>query len=281
MREIPAREIEHAVRELIRRASFELPPDVIEALSDALEVEKSPLGRETLSKLLENARMARGERLPLCQDCGAALFFLELGQEIHITGGGLYDAVAGGTRQGYKENYLRASMVAGPFSKRENTGDNTPPVIHTRIVPGDRLKISFMPKGGGAENMSRLFMLKPGAGAEGIIESVVMTVREAGGKACPPLIIGVGIGATAETAMTVAKKSLLRPVGQPNADPETAALEKDTLAAVNKLGIGPLGTGGTVTALAAHAEALPCHFASLPVAVSLQCHSARHAEVTL
>jgi len=281
VREIQAQEIERAAKELIRRASFELPPDVLDALVEALEREQSPLGRETLAKLLENARLAREERLPLCQDCGAAEFFLELGQDAHVKGGGLYDAIASGTRQGYRDNYLRASMVACPFSSRENTGDNTPPVIHTDVVPGDRLKISFLPKGGGAENMSRVFMLKPGAGAEGVIESVVATVKEAGGKACPPLVIGLGIGATAETAMTIAKKCLLRPVGRPNADPEVAALEKDVLAAVNKLGIGPLGTGGTVTALAVHAEAMPCHFASLPVAVSLQCHSARRAEVTL
>ena len=245
------------------------------------EHEESPLGRDALSRLLENARLASTERLPLCQDCGAAVFFLELGQEAHITGGSLNGTVAEGTRRGYREHYLRASMVACPFTHRRNTGDNSPPIIHTDIVPGDRLKISFMPKGGGAENMSRLYMLKPGAGITGIIESVVATVKEAGGKACPPLIIGLGIGATAEKAMTEAKRCLLRPVGEPSPDPETAALEKEALAAVNRLGIGPLGMGGTVTALAIHAVALPCHFASLPLAVSLQCHSARHAEAVL
>jgi fumarate hydratase subunit alpha len=280
VREIQAAAVEKAVFELIRRASFELPSDVLTALSAAREREQSPLGREVMGRILENARLAQEERLPLCQDCGAAVFFLDVGQDAHIAGG-LYEAIKAGTSRGYREHYLRASMVACPFSRRENTGDNTPPVIHASIVPGDRLKISFMPKGGGAENMSRLFMLKPGAGEAGIIQSVVTTVKDAGGNACPPLIIGLGIGATAEKAMVEAKKCLLRLVGEPSPDPETAALESSVLAAVNSLGIGPLGTGGTVTALAVQAAALSCHFASLPVAVCLQCHSARHAEVTL
>jgi fumarate hydratase subunit alpha len=280
VREIPSFTVEQAAFELIRRASFELPPDVLEALSRAREAEKSPLGKEVLGCLLENARLAREERLPLCQDCGAAVFFLEIGQDIHISGR-LYEAIRAATARGYRENYLRASMVACPFSLRENTGDNTPPVIHTDLVPGDTLRISFMPKGGGAENMSRLLMLKPGAGVAGIVQGVTATVREAGGNACPPLIIGLGIGATSEKAMVEAKRCLLRRVGEPSPDQETAALEGEVLAAANALGVGPLGTGGTVTALAVHAVALPCHFASLPVAVSLQCHSARHAEVVL
>jgi len=276
MREIQAAAIQARVAALIRQASFELPPDVLTALSLAREQERSPLGREVLGRILENALLAREEILPLCQDCGAAVFFLEVGQDVHIAAGGLYEAVEAGTALGYKENYLRASMVSCPFSRRENTGDNTPPVIHTDIVPGDRLKISFMPKGGGAENTSRLFMLKPGAGTAGIIQSVVTTVSDAGGNACPPLIIGLGIGATAEKAMVEAKRCLLRRVGEPSPDPEV-----EVLSAVNALGIGPLGMGGTVTALAVQAVALPCHFASLPLAVSLQCHSARHVEVML
>ncbi len=266
---------------LIQKASFELPPDALAALSAALESEESPIGREALAKLIQNAGLARAGRLPLCQDCGAAVFFLELGQDAHVAGGDLAGAIAEGTRRGYAENFLRASMVTCPFSDRKNTGDNTPPVIHTEIVPGERLKISFMPKGGGAENMGRLFMLKPAAGAEGIIQSVVSAVKEAGGNPCPPLIIGLGIGAMAEKAMVMAKKSLLRAVGQPNPDSEVARLEKRVLAAVNNLGIGPLGMGGRTTALAVHAEALPCHFASLPLAVNLQCHSARHAGTVL
>ena len=281
MREIPAKTVEKAVEELIFKASFDLPTDILTILPLVRERERSPIGREVLSRILENARLAREERLPLCQDCGAAIFFLEVGQDVHISGGELYDAICAGTAKAYKEHYLRASMVSCPFSKRENTGDNTPPIIHTDIVPGEHIKISFMPKGGGAENMSRLFMLRPGSGASGIVQSVVTTVKEAGGNACPPLVIGLAIGATAEMAMLEAKRSLLRRVGEPNPDPETAALERETLAAVNALGIGPLGMGGTVTALAVQAVALPCHFASLPVAVSLQCHSARHAEVML
>jgi len=234
-----------------------------------------------LTSFLENARLAHTEHLPLCQDCGTATFFLELGQGVHLTDGDLHEAIIEGTRLGYRENYLRASMVTQPFTQRQNTGDNTPPVVHIDIVPGETLKISFMPKGGGAENMSRLFMLRPGAGADGIIESVRTTVKEAGGKACPPLIIGLCIGSTAEKALTEAKRCLLRTVGHPSPDPEVAALEKGVLTAVNQLGIGPLGLGGTITAMAVHATALPCHFASLPVAIILQCHSARHAEVIL
>jgi fumarate hydratase subunit alpha len=207
--------------------------------------------------------------------------FLDVGQEVHFTGGDLNEAVAEGVRQGYTDGYLRKSMVTHPFTKRLNTGDNTPPMIHTEIIPGEKLKIGFMPKGGGAENMSRLVMLKPGAGEQGIIEAVESAVKAAGGNACPPLIIGLGIGATAEKAMIMAKKALLRPVGWPNSDPELAGLEKKILERVNALGIGPLGMGGSTTALAVHAESRPCHFACLPLAINLQCHSARHAEVVL
>jgi fumarate hydratase subunit alpha len=281
MRDIQVALITQTVARLCQQANFELGEDVLKALNVARATEASRVGQETLDKLIENARIARQEKVPLCQDCGAAVFFLEVGQEVHITGGSLTEAIAEGVRRGYEEGYLRKSMVACPFSKRENTGDNTPPVIHTDIVPGDKFKISFLPKGGGAENMSRLFMLKPGAGEAGIIEAVVKTVREAGGNACPPLIIGVGIGATSEKAMVMAKKVLLRPAGHPSLYPEVADLEKKVLAAVNELGIGPLGLGGTVTALAVQAEARPCHFASLPLAVNLQCHSSRHAEAIL
>ena len=281
MREIQATEISCTVAELIRQASFELPTDVLNALNMALAHERSPLGHDVLTRLLENAHLAHVEHLPLCQDCGTAVFFLELGQDVHVVGGNLYEAIITGTSQGYRNHYLRASMVASPFLHRQNTGDNTPPTIHLDVVPGDTLKISVMPKGGGAENMSRLFMLPPGAGATGIIESVVTIVREAGGKSCPPLVIGLGIGSTAEKALVEAKRCLLRATGHPAIDPDVATLERDILTAVNQLGIGPLGLGGTTTALAVHATAFPCHFASLPVGISLQCHSARHAEVVL
>jgi len=281
MRQIEARVITQTVARLCQEANFILGEDVIAALRQALETEESPPGREVLSQLLENARIAREERLPLCQDCGTAVVFLEIGQEVHISGGDLYTAIAEGVRQGYSQGYLRKSMVKQPFSARVNTADNTPPVIHPEIVPGEQLRITVMPKGSGAENMSRLAMLKPGEGKKGIIDTVLTTVNEAGGNACPPLTIGLGIGGTVEEAMLLAKKALLRPVAVPNPDPEAAELEAEILARVNNLGIGPMGFGGNTTALAVHVLTMPTHIASLPVAVNLQCHSARHKEAVL
>ncbi|MBL7125393.1 MAG: fumarate hydratase [Dehalococcoidales bacterium] len=281
MREIKASTIIQAVAQLCQQANFELGEDVLAALKQAQQDEESPLGKEVLGQLLENARIAKEEHLPLCQDCGTAVVFLEIGQETHIIGGDLYAAVEEGVRQGYSQGYLRKSIVSQPFSARINTGDNTPPIIHTEIVPGDQLKITVMPKGSGAENMSRLAMLKPSDGRQGIIDLVVRTVDEAGGNPCPPLIVGLGIGGTSEKAMLLAKKALLRPVAKPNPDPETSEFEKEILSRINDLGIGPLGFGGRITALAVHAEVRPTHIASLPVAVNLQCHSARHKETTL
>jgi len=281
MREIEASAVTEAVARLCQEANFELGDDVIAALEQARQAEESPLGREVLDKFLENARIAREECLPLCQDCGTAVVFLEAGQDAHVVGGDLYAAVEEGVRQGYGGGYLRKSMVNQPFSARVNTQDNTPPVIHAEIVPGDRLKITVMSKGGGAENMSRLAMLKPGDGRLGVIDFAVRAVEEAGGKACPPLIVGLGIGGTTDSVMLLAKKALLRPVGTPNPDSEIAELEREILAGINDLGIGPLGFGGRTTALAVHAEAMASHIASLPVAVNLQCHSARHKETIL
>ncbi len=281
MREIKANAITQAVARLCQQANFELGEDVLYALKQAQQTEESPLGKEVLGQLLENASIAEQEHLPLCQDCGTAVVFLEIGQETHITGGDLYTAVAEGVRQGYSQGYLRKSMVSQPFSARINTKDNTPPIIHTEIAPGDRVKIIVMPKGGGAENMSRLAMLKPGDGKQGVIDLIVKTVDEAGGKPCPPLIVGLGIGGTAEKAMLLAKRSLLRPVAKLNPDAEIADLEKEILARINDLGIGPVGFGGRITALAVHAEIMPTHIASLPVAINLQCHSARHKEMIL
>ena len=281
MREIEASAITQTVAQLCLEANFVLGEDVLSALKRAQQTDESQLGREVLSQLIENAHIAKQERLPLCQDCGTAVVFLEIGQEAHIIGGDLYAAVEEGVRQGYAQGYLRKSMVRQPFSARINTGDNTPPVIHTEVVPGDRLKITVMPKGSGAENMSRLAMLRPGEGRQGIIDLVVKTVGEAGGNPCPPLIVGLGIGGTAEKAMLLAKKALLRPVAKPNADPEISELEKEILARINGLGIGPLGFGGRITAVAVQAEVMPTHIASLPVAVNLQCHSARHKEAIL
>jgi fumarate hydratase subunit alpha len=239
------------------------------------------LGKEVLNKILENAHIAEAECMPLCQDCGTAVVFLEIGQDAHIVGGDLHNAVEEGVRRGYEQGYLRTSIVSRPFSARVNTRDNTPSVIHTEIVPGERIKIIIMPKGGGAENMSRLMMLKPGDGRDGIIEFVVKTVEEAGANPCPPSIIGLGIGMTSDEVMLLAKKALLRPVGVSSPDPETAQLEQEILSRVNDSGVGPLGFGGRTTALAVHAEVRPTHIASLPVAVNLQCHSARHKEAVL
>jgi fumarate hydratase subunit alpha len=281
LKEIEASTITQAVAKLFMEANVDLGEDVLSALKQALQTENSPLGRETLNQIIENARIARERKIPLCQDCGTAVVFLEIGQDVHISGGDLNQAVEEGVRRGYFQGYLRKGIVSQPFSKRINTRDNTPAVIHSEIVPGDSLKISVLPKGGGAENKSRLGMLLPNEGKQGIIELVLKTVEEAGGDPCPPLIIGLGIGGTTEQAMLLAKKALLRKVGKANPDPEVAHLEKEVLMRVNRLGVGPMGFGGSNTALAVHALVMPAHITSLPVAVNLQCHSARHKEVTL
>jgi fumarate hydratase subunit alpha len=281
MKEIKASAITQAVARLCQEANFSLGEDVLAALERAQKSEKSPLGKQFLSQIIENARIAEKEKIPLCQDCGTAVVFLEIGQDVHITGSDLNKAVEEGVRQGYERGYLRKGIVSRPFSRRINTQDNTPAVIHAEIVPGENLKISVLPKGGGAENRSKLAMLLPNAGKKGIIELVLKTVAEAGGDPCPPVIIGLGIGGTAEEAMLLAKKALLRRVGQPNPDPEVAQLEREVLAKLNALGVGPMGFGGSTTALAVHALVSPTHITSLPVAVNLQCHSYRHKEVIL
>ncbi|MCL2140130.1 MAG: fumarate hydratase [Dehalococcoidia bacterium] len=281
MRVISASEIRASVALLVQKANFELGNDVLELLKKAIQAEQSPIGRDILEKIILNASIAKTDRVPLCQDCGTAVIFLEIGQEVHISGGDLYEELTNGVRLGYQEGFLRKSIVSQPFTSRINTGDNTPPVIHAEIVPGEQLKISFMPKGGGSENMSRLVMLQPSAGRRGIVDAVTAAVKDAGGNPCPPLIIGLGIGSTAEKAMVMSKRALLRPAGQPSIDPEVACLEEELLKSINSLGIGPLGMGGKVTALAVHADVLPCHFASLPLSISFQCHSIRHAEVLL
>jgi len=269
------------VANLCIESNYYLGEDVLAALRRYREAEVSPVGREVLDQILENAEIARDEQMPLCQDCGLTVVFLELGQEVHIVGGALNEAVAEGVRQGYKDGYLRKSMVDQPFSARINTKDNTPPVIHTTIVPGDELKITVAPKGGGSENMSQLAMLKPADGRQGVANFVVESVRRAGANPCPPIIVGVGVGGSAEKTMWLAKHALLREVGEPHPDPEVAALEADILERVNRIGIGPQGFGGLTTALAVHVETFPCHIASMPVAVNIQCHSARHKEAVL
>jgi fumarate hydratase subunit alpha len=281
MRKIQAEAVTETVAGLCQEANFFLGDDVLTALKNAAENETSEVARKILDQLLENARIAAAERIPLCQDCGAAVIFLDLGQDVHVGGGDLYGAVTQGVRIGYDKGYLRKSMVKQPFSARVNTRDNTPPIIHTRIIPGDQLKITVAPKGGGSENMSRFTVLKPAQGRPAIIDFVVKAVDEAGGNPCPPVIVGVGIGGTAEMTMLLAKQALLREVGRPGPDPEVTELEAEILKRVNSLGIGPQGFGGRTTALAVHVETFPSHIASLPVAVNLQCHSARHKEAVL
>lgn len=281
MRDIEASSITQVVALLFQEACYHLPDDVLASLKQAREAEESPVGCEVLDRILENAEISAREKIPLCQDTGTAVVLLELGQEVHITGGDLYTAVNEGVRQGYDEGYLRKSMVSQPYSARINTKDNTPAIIYTDIVPGDKLKITVMPKGGGAENMTRLAMLRPSQGRQGVIDFVVNAVDEAGSNPCPPVIVGVGIGGTVERTVMLAKRALLRKIGEPNPDAEVAELEKEILQRVNNLGIGPQGFGGRTTALAVHAEVFPCHIASMPVAVNLQCHSARHKEAIL
>ena len=281
LREIEASEITSCLAEMCMQANFEMGEDVEHALRQGLEDEVSPLGRDALGVLIENARLSRAERTPLCQDCGVAVVFIEAGQDVHVINGSITEAVTIGVRQGYEQGYLRKSMVRKPVGERVNTNDNTPPVLHFEIVPGGKLKIIFMPKGGGAENMSRVVMHKPGDSLDDIVETVVDTVRNAGGAPCPPLVIGLGLGGTFEKAAIMAKKALARPLDRPNPDPVMNELENEVLEKVNMLGIGPLGMGGRITALRVHASSYACHMASLPLAINLQCHSARHLEVEI
>jgi len=281
MKEIKAEDVTSTVALLCKEANFFLGDDVLAALRKAREEEESPVARQILDQILENAAIAAKDEMPLCQDCGLAIVFIELGQEVRISDGDLYQAVDEGVRQGYAEGYLRKSAVRQPFSARVNTKDNTPAIIHTEVVPGDQLKITVAPKGGGSENMSRFTVLKPAQGRQGVVDFVVSAVEEAGSNPCPPTIVGVGIGGSAEKAMILAKKALLRTVGKPSPDQEVAELEKELLQRINATGVGAGGVGGRITSLAVHVETFPAHIASLPVAVNLQCHSARHKESVL
>lgn len=281
MREIQAAAVTDTLAGLFEDACHHLPPDVIVALEQAREKEKSPVCRDVLDRMIENVRVAGKEMIPLCQDTGAAVVMLELGQDAHVTGGDLYAAVNEGVRRGYDRGYLRKSIADQPCFARVNTKDNTPAMIHTDIVPGEKLKISVLPKGGGSENCSRLTVLTPARGFQGVVDFVVNLVDEAGGNPCPPVILGVGVGGTTDKTMFIAKKALLRKVGDPSPDPEVAELEREILERVNGLGIGAMGYGGTVTALAVHVETFPCHIASMPVAVNMQCWCARRGEAVL
>ncbi len=279
IREISTREIIKVVKILCIDANYNLGDDVLLAFNHAIEREDSGTGREVLKELIENARIAREEKVPMCQDCGLAVVFIEIGQDVHITGGDLGDAINEGVRQGYMEGYLRKS-ACHPFT-RKNTGDNTPAIMHLQIVPGDKIKIIFAPKGGGSENMSRVDMLTPAAGIEGIKDFVVKRVKESGSNPCPPTIIGIGVGGTFERSAILAKKALLRKIGNRNPDPELAKIEEEILTRINRLGIGPMGYGGNTTSLDVFLKIEPCHIASLPVAVNIQCHAARHKEAVI
>ena len=281
MREIAAEDITKTVARLCKEANFFLGEDVLSALKKARKEEESPTAINVLDQIIENADIAAKEEMPLCQDCGLAIIFVELGQDAHIKGGDLYEAINEGVRKGYSEGYLRKSVVKQPFSARMNTKDNTPAIIHTEIVKGDKLKITVAPKGGGSENMSRFTVFKPAQGRPAVVDFVLKAVEEAGSNPCPPTIIGVGIGGSAEKAMYLAKKSLLRKVGEPSKDKEVAELEKELLQRINATGVGPGGVGGRITSLAVHVETHPAHIASMPVAVNIQCHSARHKEAVL
>jgi fumarate hydratase subunit alpha len=281
VRELDVREVTAAVKELCITANYDLPVDVYEALKRAQETEESPVGVEVLGQLIENADIAARDRVPICQDTGLAVFFVELGQDVHLVGGDFAAAFDEGVRQGYQEGYLRKSAAEEPAHARRNTKDNTPAIVHTSLVPGDKVTITMMAKGGGAENMSSLNMLKPSQGWAGMSQAVVDTVSRAGSNPCPPVVIGVGIGGTIDAVTVLAKKALMREIGSVHPDPRIAAMEAELLERINALGIGPQGLGGRTTALAVFIEEMPCHIASMPMAVNVQCHAQRHKSVEL
>ncbi len=277
MRNINLKLLTEVVADMCKEANYFLGQDVIAALEKGLQEEVSPAGKEVFKQLLENARIAAEEKIPICQDTGFAVFFVELGQDVHLTGGDFNEAIQEGVRRGYTEGYLRKSIVKDPL-ERVNSNDNTPAVIHIDIVPGDKIKLVFVPKGGGSENMSAVKMLTPSQGVGGLVDFVVDTVSLAGANPCPPLVVGVGFGGTFEKVALLAKKALLRPLGQPNANPFYADLEKEILKRINQTGIGPQGFGGRITAMAVHIEVFPCHIATMPAAVNINCHACRHVE---
>lgn len=277
MREIDISQIIETVKTLCIEANYNLSEDIYGRLEEALEEERLPLPKDILAKILENAEIAQREQVPMCQDTGMACVFVEIGQEVHITGGSLEEAINEGIRRGYQEGYLRKSVVKDPIF-RENTKDNTPAIIYYNIKPGDKLKIIVAPKGFGSENMSQIRMLKPSEGIEGVKDFVLKVVREAGSNPCPPIVVGVGIGGTFDKAAFLAKKALLRPINQRNENHYYADLEKEMLETINKTNIGPQGFGGITTALAVNIETFPTHIAGLPVAVNINCHASRHLE---
>jgi fumarate hydratase subunit alpha len=280
MREISVQDIISRVKDLCIDANYNLGEDVEKALKEGYQKEESPTSKETLNQIMENVQIAKQGEFPLCQDTGFAVVFVDMGDQVFVKDGNLFDAINEGVRQGYKEGYLRKSILGDPI-ERKNTGDNTPAVIHMNVVKGDKLKITVAPKGGGSENMSEVKMMKPSDGVEGVKEFVIDMVRRSGSNPCPPIIVGVGIGGTFEKCAEMAKRALLREVGERNPNPFYAKLEEELLEKVNKLGIGPQGFGGRVTALDVHVETYPCHIASFPAAVNIQCHAARHKEAVI
>ncbi|QNB47632.1 fumarate hydratase [Thermanaerosceptrum fracticalcis] len=281
MRIIKYDDVVETVAKLCKEANYYLGNDVLEVLQSALEKEESEAGKEVLNQLLDNARLGLNNDVPVCQDTGTAVVFLEYGQDVSIDKGSINDAINEGVRKGYIEGYLRKSVVDDPLIKRINTKDNTPAVIHTTVVPGDKLKITVAPKGGGAENCSAIKMMTPSDGYNGVKKFVIDTVLKAGPNPCPPIVVGVGIGGNFEKAAFLAKKALIRPLNQNHPDPQFAALEKELLEEINELGIGPQGFGGRITALKVNVETFPCHIASMPVAVNINCHSTRHKSAVL
>jgi len=275
VRELDASAITEAVRDLCIRINYEVPEDMVAAVKRAREAEESPVARQILDLLVKNQELAAEGEYPYCQDTGYTVVFLDLGQDVHVVGADLSDAVDEGVRQGYQEGYLRGSVVGEPLFERTNTGDNTPAFLHVRVVPGDQVRIQVDAKGGGSENKSRHAMLKPSDGLEGVKDFVLRAVAEAGPDSCPPGIVGVGVGGNFEWSAILAKRALLRKVGQPNADTRIAELEAELFELCNALGIGPQSLGGTQTVLAVHVETMATHIASLPVAVNIECHAHR------
>ena len=279
MREIDVTRVEETVYALFTSACCEIGDDVLRLLEARYEDEESPFGKEVLRQLMENDRLAAQRHMPICQDTGMAVIFMDVGQDVHFTGGDVNEAIERGVRRAYRDGCFRASVLT-PLT-RVNTKDNTPAIVHMRLVPGEQVTLTAAPKGFGSENMSRLWMLTPAQGIEGVKDCIVETVRLAGGNPCPPVVVGVGIGGTAERALLLAKHSLTRNCGEPSSDPMLAQMEAELLSRINDLGIGPQGLGGRTTALAVHIEQMPTHIAGLPVAVNMQCHAARHKTATI
>ena len=279
LREFDVNLVTNAVSKLCMDANYNIPKDVLDSLKSSLSKEESPVAKDILNQIIENDILASDEKVPMCQDTGLMVVFLEIGRDVHLNGD-IYEAIQQGVREGYNKGYLRKSMVNNPFD-RVNTGDNTPCIIHTKLVEGDKVKLILAPKGGGSENMSTVVMMKPSDGLKGCKEFILNFIEKAGGNPCPPIVVGIGFGGNLEKSALLAKEALLRDISDVNEDPELAKLEDEFLADINKLGIGPMGLGGRTTALAVKIKMHPCHIAQLPLAININCHTARHKEVIL